>query len=271
MRGAFSPAPRILRDMSEEPQQEAVAVEAAKVVSPEAPSTKPSAYPFSVLAVLRTAMRVTKRNLVPFLVLSSVIVAPSIIVVRVANVEEAIVVLLLGMVTQSLASAVVTYGVVMELQGSRPSARACIANGFSQLGRVLGVSLIAALAICGAMLLLIVPGVIVALMFYVIIPVTVVERVGIDAAMKRSRELTHGRKGDLWLILMLGAAINIAIELTAKYELGPEAALALRGVGSAFTTMFFSVTSAVVYVTLRRLREGTTVPDLATAFARIRK
>lgn len=170
-----------------------------------------------------------------------------------------------------MASAVVSYGVIMELSGSRPSTRACIVGGLAQLQRVLGVMVVSTIAILGAMVLLVVPGVIVALMFFVIVPVTVVEDVSISGAMKRSRELTNGRKGDLFLILCLGGLVEAIVELVAHYQLGPQAAHVLRIACSAFTTLYFAVTAAVVYVMLRELREGRQVPELATAFARIRK
>ena len=121
-----------------------------------------------------------------------------------------------------------------------------------------------------AALLFVVPGIIVALMFYVIVPVTLVEGLGIRAAMKRSRELTHGRKGDLFLIMILAIGVAIPIQLFAK-ELGHEGAIVWKALGGALTTMFFSVTVGVTYFELRKLRDGLQVPELATAFARIRK
>ena len=242
----------------------------AEVTPATAETAKPSgAYPFSVLSVLGTAARVTKSNLIAFLVLACVLEIPSIAVQLLA--EDALVAFVLQILTQSLMSAVVTYGVIMELQGSQPSAGKCITTGFSQLGRVLGVSLVSGIAVVAAMLALVVPGIIVALMLFVVVPVTVVERVGIDDAMKRSRELTSGRKGDLFLILVFGACVSVAVELVAVYELAPDAAFIWRAFGGAVTSMYFAVTSAVAYVVLRRLREGTQVPDLARAFARIRK
>jgi hypothetical protein len=228
-------------------------------------------YPFSVLRVLATALRVTKHNFVPFFLLACVLELPVILLQLGGATEDVLLALLVQIVMNALMQAVVVYGVIMELQGSRPSTRTCIATGFAQVGRVLGVTFVSTLAMAGAMLLLVVPGIIVALMFYVIVPVTLVEGLGIRAAMKRSRELTHGRKGDLFLILIVGAVIGIPIELFAQSELSHTAALVWRALGSALTTMFFAVTVGVAYFELRKLRDGTHVPELATAFARVRK
>lgn len=266
--------------MDEQPTTEPVGPDLPVVVAPPEPAqatpegAAPRApYPFSVLRVLATALRITKANFVPFLVVACVLEAPSLLIQLGLGADGGGAVLsgLLGMLTRSLTTAVVVYGVIMELQGSRPSTKACLAEGFSQMGRVLGVSIVSTIVIGLATLLLIVPGVIVWLMYFVVVPVTVVEKLGIDAAMKRSRELTSGRKGDLFLIGTFGAALVIFIAYAAVSALEPESAIALTSAGTVLTTMFFSVVTAVSYVELRRIREGTQVPELATAFARIRK
>ncbi|HEX5061021.1 MAG TPA: hypothetical protein VFV99_16755 [Kofleriaceae bacterium] len=253
------------------PQVEAnVSPQEPAEASAPAPAPKPG-YPFSVLKVLGTALRVTKRNFVPFLVLACVLDLPVILLRLSGQIEDVVVALVLQLITHALMTAVVAYGVIMELHGSRPSTRACIAKGFAQIGPVVGVTVISTLAIGAATLLFVIPGIIVGLMFFVIVPVTVVEGLGIDAAMKRSSELTRGRKGDLFLIMTFAGALGVAIELVAQFELGPEAAFVWRAVGGAFSSMFLAVAVGVVYVELRKLRDGIQIPDIATAFARIRK
>jgi hypothetical protein len=237
--------------------------------TPAEPS-KPAAYPFSVLHVLSTALRITRHNFVPFFVLACVLALPGFVLNLMGGTANLFLGFVINLVTNALTVAVLAYGVIMELHGSRPSTRACIASGVGQIVPVLGVTLVSTIVIGGATLFLVIPGIIVALMFYVVVPVTIIERVGIDAAMKRSRQLTHGRKGDLFLIVLLSIAVSVAIELVAQYELGHNAAIAWRALGSALVTMVFAVTTAVVYVELRKLRDGTQVPELATAFARIR-
>lgn len=242
-------------------------------MSDEPAPAKAPTYPFSVASVLGTAMRVTKRNLVPFLVLAFVLELPSAILLLNAESGDSgsmLLALVIRMITNSLTAAVLAYGVIMELHGSRPPTGVCIARGFGQLGPVIGVSIVAALLIIVATMALVVPGVIVALMFYVIVPVVVVEKLGIDAAMRRSRELTSGRKGDLFLILLLAAGIGIGVQLIAR-DMSPDVAFWWKTLASAFSSMYFAVTSAVAYVILRQLRDGTQIPEIATAFARIRK
>jgi hypothetical protein len=141
----------------------------------------------------------------------------------------------------------------------------------AQLFLVIAVSIVSTLAIAGATLLLIIPGIVVSLMMYVVVPVTIVEGLGVKAAMKRSRQLTHERKGDLFLIVILGMAIGAGIELVARFELSGEVAFVWRAFGASLAQMFFAVTVAVAYVELRKLRDGTQVPEIATAVARFRR
>ncbi len=232
----------------------------------------PAPYPFSVLRVLGTALRIAQVNFVPFVVLALVLEVPAILLQLGGATEEVILAFIVSMIVSSFTQAVVAYGVIMELQGSRPSTSTCIRTGFGQLGRVLGVSLLTGLAIGAAMLLFIIPGIIVALMLYVVVPVTLVEGLGVRAAMKRSRELTHGRKGDLFLISILGGVASASISYFVHSSgLGREAAVLVQALTSAVTTMFFAVTVGVAYVELRKLRDGLQIPEIAAAFARIRK
>lgn len=254
---------RIIDPMSEQTQPEPAQPDA----EPQASAPK---LPFKVLGVLATALRVTKHNFVPFFVLALVLEVPVILLQLVGALEGLLLAHLVGTITGALMQAVVVFGVVMELQGTRPSTGACLRVGLAQLARVVGVTIVSTFAIAGATVLLVVPGIIVFLMLYVIVPVTVVEGLGIRAAMTRSRELTRGSKGDLFLLLICAVLTAIPIQVMAG-TLGAEAAIVWRTLSSAFTGMFFAVTVGVAYVELRKLRDGLQIPDMAVAFARFRK
>lgn len=233
--------------------------------TPPAPPAKQE-YPFKVLAVFATAVRMTRRNFPLFLVLAAVMVLPSLISQYVNP--------MLGLLGQSVASAVATsfvsYAVIMDMNGSQQSLASCLAQGFASFWRVLAVSILSGLVIFAAVLLLIVPGIIVGLMFMVIVPVTVIEGLSPGAAMKRSRELTYGRKGDLFALAMLVGLLFVPL-MVVVVQLDPAVQTISLSVASSLFSAFMSVVSAVVYVVLRQIREGTKVPELATAFARIVK
>jgi hypothetical protein len=255
----------------EPPGAHAMAASDANAASPTGTDVKaPTPYPFSVWRVLATAVRIIKRNFVPFLVLACVFESP-VVLWKLGGGTGMYRVMIMQQLCNLLITSVVAYGVIMELHGTRPSTRSCITTGFAQLGRVVGVTIVSTLAIVGGTVLLVVPGIVIALMLYVVVPVAVYERVGIRTSLKRSRELTDDRKGDLFLIMVLGTGIGFAIEQFAPDQIGREAALLWRALGTAFSSMFFAVTAAVAYVELRKLKDGTQIPEIATAFARIRK
>ena len=245
-------------------------LDAAPTIDP-APAKAPAAPKerFDVMKVLASTLRITKHNFVPFFLLACVLEIPATFV-QVEYPKYILLALVVQLVITALAQAVVAYGTIMELQGSRPSTRTCIATGVAQLGRVIGVTVVSSLAIGGAMLLLVVPGIIVSLMFYVAVPVTLAEGVGVGAALKRSRELTYGYKGDIFLILLIAGGVAIG-QAYLYAGMSHEAAFFARELVSAATMMFFAVTVAVTYVELRKVKDGIEPPALATAFARIRK
>lgn len=256
--------------MSDETQTETPAEPAAPAPAPAAPEAPPVAkYAFRVGRVLSTALRITQHNFLPFFVLACVLEIP-VTLVQVNYPKAVLLAVGVQLIVTALTQAVVAYGTIMELQGSRPSTRACITTGLAQLGRVLGVTIVSSLTIGAGMILLVVPGIIMSLMFYVVVPVTLAEGLGVGAAMKRSRELTYGYKGDLFLIALIAGGVAIAQAYFYK-GMSHEAAFIARELVTAATAMFFAVTVAVTYFELRKTQEGIEVPALATAFARIRK
>src|SRR5262245_50154788 len=100
--------------MSEPTQDPAPPPRGGNDANAAAPPAPPPKYPFSVLAVLGTALRVTKRNFIPFFVLACVIDLPVIVMHLSGAARDYLgLVLVLGIVTNALTAAVVTYGVIM--------------------------------------------------------------------------------------------------------------------------------------------------------------
>ncbi|MGE0400558.1 MAG: hypothetical protein AB7T06_27865 [Kofleriaceae bacterium] len=173
----------------------------------------------------------------------------------------------LAILLNTILSASLTYGVVMELYGTRPSLRACISNGVAQLIPVIGVVALSSLGI-GAGLLLIVPGIVFALNWYVVVPVAIIERLGVMDSLRRSRELTHDHRGQLFAIVVVTWLVTFALTYVGQQMLDGLALLLASAVWSAMCGSLFAVVTAVAYTTLRQVKEGTRVPEIATAFAR---
>ncbi|MCA8906298.1 MAG: hypothetical protein KDA49_16910 [Rhodospirillaceae bacterium] len=132
---------------------------------------------------------------------------------------------------------------------------------------------LATLAVSLGTLLLIVPGVILMLVFWLVIPCAVVERVGPITALKRSAELTRGCRGQILAVMVLqwvvSAIASVAISAvffptiadqmlnSATDNSGMILAGNLLSVGfNIFFTAWFCAAVAYTYGNLRTLKEG---------------
>lgn len=227
---------------------------------------------FGIVSVLRTSLRMWQQNFVAFTLIALALYVPALVLrLGVSLTFYAWLMIPLRTLLNAVIAAAVTYGVIMELHGTRPSYRECITRGFAQVGPALGASVLSLLAIVGGLLLLVVPGMIIMLMLWVAVPVAVIEKPGVMASLRRSRELTEGHKAPLLVILVIVWCAAYALQEALMDVLEPSA-LALMCLGiDAVLGLFFALTAAVAYTQLRALKEGTQIPELAQAFAKLRK
>jgi uncharacterized membrane protein len=221
------------------------------------------------------------RNLVAFTLITAVLYVPLILWTLVLiNGELTVSALtkygagagILGLVLNSFVSATLTFGVVKELQGQRAGLGAILGTGFARMFPVLGVGLLTALAICGGMILLIIPGIIAACALYVAMPASVIEKPGVMGALKRSAELTKGFRGQIFGVLVILIAVNYAISRVeqAAFTLNTIANIKTYLLVNCATSIVVgtlgSVISAVAYFQLRADKDGTSAHDLAKVF-----
>lgn len=243
---------------------------------------------FSIGNVLATGFRIWTRNFLPFMVMTALIYSPVIIWNVVAIQDEMTAERLhhLRMVTgyssllyvflNTLLSAALTYGVVMELQGKRASVGACVATGMARFFPALAAGLLGYLCATGALVLLIIPGIIVYCMFYVATQAAVLERPGVIGALKRSRELTAGHKWEIFGLVLILVLLSIALQLVVAAVVGSLSTYATREnyvrhvVSSIVEQMIAGSLSAVMasvaYYFLRAEKEGTSAAELAAIF-----
>lgn len=227
---------------------------------------------FGIISVLGTSLRVWRQNFVAFTLIALAVYVPALVLRHVVSPGfYGWLMLPVGTLLNTLIAAAVTYGVIMELHGTRPSYRECITRGFAQIGPALGASALSLFVIFGGLLLLVVPGVILMLMLWVVVPVAVTEKPGSLESLRRSRELTDGHRGSLLVILVVVWSAAYALE-EALVDMFEPSTLALMWLGiDAVVGLFFALTAAVAYTQLRALKEGVQMPELARAFAKLRK
>lgn len=179
-----------------------------------------------------------------------------------------------------LVTATLVYGTFQDLRGQRASLGACIRRGLGLIIPVIGVAFVSTLAIAAGFIALVIPGLIVATILWVVIPVAVLERLGVGASLKRSAELTKGYRWRIFYILILYAIIRVVAGIIGESVVNdtndsldfmlitwvPNPSMFVTLVLNAFFAALWAVVIAVGYYDLRVVKEGTDIEQIAAAF-----
>lgn len=117
----------------------------------------------------------------------------------------------LGVIGYAAATAATTHAVSAALMGEPFSMGSSFEAVKSRIGPVLGGSILMGLGILVGFLLLVVPGVIALLRWFVLVPTLVLERGSVDGALRRSWNLTDGHMGRIFGIFLLIMCIGFAV------------------------------------------------------------
>lgn len=171
----------------------------------------------------------------------------------------------------SLVCAVVTHGTLQQLRGTRISIFESLRATMLRVVPVVGVTIVTTLATGLASLLLLLPGIVVFTTYLIVIPVTLAERLGVRASMRRSAELTVGNRMQIFFAVVVVFAVQFGLhylffqftslptdqqfitqdDLPQRHLMIP----LLRAVGQIVMTLG-SVLPAVIYEQLRIAKEG---------------
>ena len=257
-------------------------------------------------AVART-FSVFVRNFVPFALIALVLTSPTYLYTLLTlsfdgdGSEEIsmvdlgqVVVTIIGLLLYFLVTAALVYGTLKDLRGGKAGFGECFSQGLGRMFPVLGVAVVTYIAIFLAALALVIPGIYVAVMLWVTIPVAVVERRGIGS-LARSAELTSGYRwrilGALLIYLFVAMGISMLFGVVSAGlifgSMGPDiftsgadspeqilrgmgpmlyAILAVDWVASALISMFGAILVAVSYHDLRVAKEGVDTDHIASVF-----
>jgi hypothetical protein len=235
---------------------------------------------FRIGRVLSKGFTILFRNIVPFGLIALLAMSPPLLYALAVDPwillgddvhpgTELVIRIVEGLLGSFLAAAVV-YGTAQDLRGRRAGTGACIGRGLAVMLQVLGVAFVAGLLIGLATLLFIVPGLIVATMLWVAIPVAVMEKNGLSA-LSRSSALTRGYRWKvfglivlLYLILVV-PIVGVGFLMVLFEENIMIVNAALMGV-VAFYYALSAVVSTVGYHELRLVKEGAGMDEIAAVF-----
>lgn len=251
-------------------------------------AAEPGSVQFSIGRVIGDSLGVYARNFVSFSVLALVIGVLSLLVSmyhlsqspqaaagEMPDLSGAGIDVLVSMLVNALTQAAIIYGTFQDLRGSRAGFTDCISRGLASVVPVIVGSLFLAIGVGIGALLFIIPGIILALMWWVYIPGIVVEGKGIFESFGRSRELTRGHRwhilGLLIVVVLLALAVGVVVGLvtvaivTSSTDPGFFSVIA-QYVIDALVTAFSAVLVAVGYYYLRAEKEGVDVNEIASVF-----
>ena len=188
---------------------------------------------------------------------------------------------LISSVLSIVLQAAVIHGVVEDLNGRPPKLADCFSAGLKVILPVLAIGIVSGTAIALGFILLIVPGIILAMRWLVAVPVRVAEGPGVFAALARSVQLTKGNRWALfglvfaffvvvWVILAVVLGVAVALSFSA---INPQAAatsapyILLSAVALAAMQTLGAAGIGAIYQELKTVQEGGDPSSLAEVFA----
>jgi len=171
----------------------------------------------------------------------------------------------------------VIYGTVTDLNNRRAGVVDCLSVGLRSFLPLLGIGILLYAAIIAGTMLLIVPGLMLAVAWCVAVPAYVVEQTSLFGAFGRSAELTRGNRWRIFGLFIIYFVAFLILELVtgmfgsvARMSSGGGFSLMqvvvvrpLLGIGAA---LIGTVGAAVLYVDLRQIKDGVGPEGLAAIF-----
>ena len=238
---------------------------------------------FSVGQVFSLSFSVFVANFIPFMTLGLLLFLPyAVLLFFFSEIFSGpdgwigiILLIVVLVVLQVLLQATLIYGTVSQLRGNRRPFIDSLINSIGLVPPVLLIGILLAVGLLCGFLLLVIPGLILLTMWWVTIPVAVVERPGIGRSFSRSAELTKGRRWSIlgiFIIVQVGMWLVDVILSTTLLPSGPGTLNDFTGyvigswVFSVITAAFQAVLVAVSYTLLRTEKEGTDINQIAAVF-----
>jgi uncharacterized membrane protein len=245
---------------------------------------------FRIGNVFSQAWSVFSRHFLTFILVTGIANLPPLLIPQstptpdnpFANVGPGLFVLFLTIVLGTLSQAIVLYGAFQVMRGRPIDLAESARIGLRRFFPVVGLGISVALLCFLAALLLVIPGMILYVMWFVATPVCVVEQLGPFRSMGRSRELTKGHRWKIFglqLVILIPALIVGGIVgavmlatvgtgglLTMAHALSSTLGQVANLIWSAIWTAFYAITVVVTYHDLRVAKEGIDTEQIAAVF-----
>lgn len=170
-------------------------------------------------------------------------------------------------------AAPIVYGVVQELNGTRATVLACVAQGVKRFFPVFFTIFMLYWCVIFGTYPFVLPGIVLATGLYIAIPIAVCERPGIMGTLSRSFNLTEGARMRIFGLLILfwgtrfGAKYALLELIDPQGRSGHVQALLIASLAVDFLWgTVGGVMQGVTYGKLRQMKDGVSSADLAKVF-----
>jgi hypothetical protein len=169
-----------------------------------------------------------------------------------------------------LSQATLLYGAIQKMRGEEFGIGESLGRGFARFFPILGMLICAGLGAGLASLVFLVPGVVLAVAWYVALPACIIEKLGPIASLRRSAYLTKGNRWRIFGIALIIGGVSIVVQFALFPLLAVVVGHTASAIGSfiwmALFQAFSSVVIAVLYHDLRVAREGVDINQIAAVF-----
>jgi len=247
-----------------------------------------NAQTFEMGRVISRTFGVFQRNAVTFLALAALLMAPMLLatIYSAANVTPGpssqlyvmvVVSGVLGMICAYVLQASLVEGTVADLNGQRAGFSQCLSTGIRNVVPIIIIAILAYLGMALGIILLIVPGIMLAVSWAVVMPVRVIEQTSIGESFGRSRDLTKGFRWRIFWLLLIYVVLSSALQFGLRPLFGVAMlAQSVSALGYPYLLLSWAVNVvlssvlavgvASTYYELRLVKEGIGAQQLAAAF-----
>lgn len=182
------------------------------------------------------------------------------------------------MIFAALLQGAITHGTIVALNGRKASLGECLSTGAQHALPLFAISILASLGILLGFVLLVVPGLMLAMAWAVLAPVRVAERTPIMETFGRCADLTSGYRWQIFLLVIIYAVLSMVIQMVFLPFIGMTALtgspgsfslafVVLQAIQRTLQSLFSATGIASIYYELRTVKEGVGPEQLASVFA----
>jgi hypothetical protein len=142
------------------------------------------------------------------------------------------------------------------------TAKACLRSTLTHIWPLIGIGILMGIALILGFAALVVPGLILLTMWSVVAPVRVVENTGVLDTFSRSAQLTRGNRWPIFGLIVIYAVASAVVQAVLERLGGPF----VSTLASGLLGMIAAIATAVIYVELRRIKDGVGPLALASVF-----